>query len=31
LRKMRKIFFGIFVNPWYTGVYKDKYWSQLFK
>jgi len=26
---MQKIFFIIFVNHWYTGVYEEKFWRQL--
>jgi hypothetical protein len=31
LRKMRKIFFDFFVNPWHTGVHKEKILNQLFE
>jgi hypothetical protein len=31
LRKTRKIFFDFFVNPWHTGVHKEKILNQLFE
>jgi hypothetical protein len=31
LRKMRKIFFDLFVNPWHSGVHKEKILNQLFE